>query len=76
MRLVEHRLFGEGDRHLRLKLRDGGAVWEAVAFGMGDRVGELAPRLDLVYSVGVDGWGGNNLLQLSVKDFSPSVASR
>ncbi|MFQ5933424.1 MAG: single-stranded-DNA-specific exonuclease RecJ [Dehalococcoidia bacterium] len=71
-RVVEVRQLGEEGRHLKLKLRDGSAVWDAIGFGLGSRAEGLASRLDIVYQLKADRRGGHEALQLEILDLAPS----
>ncbi|MDP9236761.1 MAG: single-stranded-DNA-specific exonuclease RecJ [Chloroflexota bacterium] len=49
--VVDARTVGGGDRHLKLRLRDGGATWPAIAFDFGAFGAEAGDRVDIVYCV-------------------------
>ncbi|MBI5288499.1 MAG: single-stranded-DNA-specific exonuclease RecJ [Chloroflexi bacterium] len=49
--VTECRVVGNGERHLKLKLRDGGTTWPAMAFDMGDAFVEPGERIDVVYTL-------------------------
>ncbi len=68
-RVVEARQVGKAGRHLKMRVSQDRVVRDAIAFGQGDK--PLAPgdAIDLVYSVGVDRWGGAALPELTVADF-------
>lgn len=71
LRVREVRTVGNG-KHLRLVL-DGGpqqAVYDAIGFGMGAMAATLGPmaRVDVVYGVEVNEYGGNRRLQLNLRD--------
>ena len=68
--VIESRLMGKGNEHLRLKLKQGGTVWDAVAFGMGGDRPDVSSSLDIVYNLEVDHWNGNATLRLNILDFS------
>ncbi len=70
--VLEQRTMGNTGEHLRLKLRQGGTVWDGVAFRLGNHMAELAPRIDVVYNVEVDTWGGKKQLRLNILDFKKS----
>jgi single-stranded-DNA-specific exonuclease len=70
--VLERRTMGNTGDHLRLKLRQGGTIWDGVAFRLGNHAAELAPRIDCVYNVEVDTWGGKNQLRLNILDFKKS----
>lgn len=63
---------GTNGQHLRLRLRQEGAEWGAIAFGMGKAWQEGTERLDVVYSLGQDRWNGREAMRLVVHDFRPS----
>lgn len=50
-----------GKNHLRFKVRQSGCVFDAIAFGMGDRLKQILGRkdLDLVYTVEENDWTPN-----------------
>ena len=60
---------GDGD-HLRLKLKQLGTVWDGVGFGLGSYLAEVSRRLDIVYNLEVDSWGGTERLRLNILDFA------
>jgi single-stranded-DNA-specific exonuclease len=70
--LVEKRTMGVTGDHLRMKLRQSGASFDAVAFRFGNHVSEFAPRLDVVYNLEIDTWNGRNQLRLNILDFKKS----
>jgi single-stranded-DNA-specific exonuclease len=69
VKVVDSRIVGGGGKHLKLKLRDGQVVWDAIAFALGDR--ELSTYLDIVYNLEADYWNGREQLRLNVLDFLP-----
>jgi single-stranded-DNA-specific exonuclease len=75
IRVVDARVLGDEGKHLRLKLRDGPVVWDAIGFDLGSQADHLAPALDIVYRIKVDHWGGRNALQLELLDLAPSCGS-
>ncbi len=69
--VVDCRTMGNGSEHLRLKLRQGGTVWNGVGFGLGNYLNEASSPLDIVFSLEVDRWGGEETLRLNILDFAP-----
>ena len=67
-RVVGVRQVGRGSQHLKMRLSHSGAVWDAIAFGHGDRLEETRGAIDLVYNVGLDYWSGEPKIQLTVLD--------
>jgi single-stranded-DNA-specific exonuclease len=70
--VLERRTMGNSGEHLRMKLRQGGTVWDCVAFRLANHQAELSPRLDIVYNLEVDNWGGKKQLRLNILDFKRS----
>jgi single-stranded-DNA-specific exonuclease len=70
--LLEQRTMGDGGEHLRLKLKQGGTVWDSVAFRLKDHLPEISPRLDVVYNLEIDRWNGREKLRLNILDFKKS----
>jgi single-stranded-DNA-specific exonuclease len=68
----EHRTMGNNSQHLRLRLKQSNVIWEAVAFGMGERAVETQTPLDIVYNLEKDDWNGESRLRLNVLDFAPT----
>jgi len=60
-----------GERHLKMTLSDGRAVWDAIAFRQGGWAGKLSHRIDVVYTLEVNEWNEEKRLQLNVKDLRP-----
>ncbi len=61
-----------GNKHLRLTVSDGRAVWDAIAFRQAASLEGLPSQLDLAYNLGVRYWDGEARLQLVVKDLRPA----
>ncbi|HEY7802640.1 MAG TPA: single-stranded-DNA-specific exonuclease RecJ [Dehalococcoidia bacterium] len=68
--VTEARYVGGGGQHLKLKLRDGGVTWPAIGFGLGECAVEEGDRVDVVYGMNGEGFGGT--LELEVLDLRPS----
>ncbi len=66
------RTMGGNGEHLRLKLRQGGTVWEGVGFRLGNYLAEVSSPLDIVYNLEVDRWSGEERLRLNILDFTPA----
>ena len=62
-----------GDReHLRLKLKQGGTIWDGVGFRLGNYLAEVSSPLDIVYNLEIDRWRGEEKLRLNILDFAPA----
>jgi len=62
---------GNGD-HLKLKLKQGGAVWNGVGFRLGKYLAEVISPLDIVYNLELDHWNGEERLRLNILDCAPA----
>ena len=63
---------GSNGGHLRMKLRQGGTIWDGVGFRLGSYLAEVCSPLDIVYNLEIDRWGGEERLRLNILDFAPS----
>jgi len=70
--VVDCRTMGNAGEHLRLKLRQGGALWDGVAFRLGNYLAEVSSPLDIVYNLDIDRWSGEERLRLNILDFAPA----
>ena len=57
-----------GERHVRLLLRQGNAVVEAVGFGLSEKAPGKGDRIDAVFTPDINRWQGNEKIQLRLKD--------
>jgi single-stranded-DNA-specific exonuclease len=70
---------GGGERHLSFRVRQHGTTLRAIAFGMGDRAGELLSSggsCCLVFSPRLNEWQGFRRVELEVVDFQPRPEAR
>lgn len=67
----EVRWVGDGDKHRRLKLRDGAATWTALAFDMPEVAVMPGDRIDVVYCVDIAS-RGDAPLELRIEDLRPA----
>jgi single-stranded-DNA-specific exonuclease len=68
------RRIGGGERHLTFRVRQGGTVVRAVAFGMGDRLEELMSAggsCSVVFTPKLNEWNGSRSVEMEVTDFRP-----
>jgi single-stranded-DNA-specific exonuclease len=68
--VIDCRSMGVNGEHLRLKLRQGGVVWDGVGFRLGSYLAEVSSPLDIVYNLEIDRWGGERRLRLNILDFA------
>jgi len=69
--VIDVRLVGRDQNHLKLKLKSKNKVFNAVGFGLGEAYKLLsAPRskIDIVYSLEENHWNGDVNLELKIKD--------
>jgi single-stranded-DNA-specific exonuclease len=69
---VEQKLVGNGNEHLKLKVKQAGAVWDVMGFDQGAYVAEIAPYIDTVCNLELNRWNGQETLRLNLLDFEPS----
>lgn len=70
LKVEEKRQVGTAKNHLKLKLRDGYVLWDAIAFGMGDVYDFLDSYVDVAFHYAVNDFNGG--IQLVVRDMRPA----
>ncbi len=70
--VVDCRTMGSNREHLRMKLKQGGVVWDGVGFRLGGYLAEVSSHLGIVYNLEIDRWGGEERLRLNIIDFAPA----
>jgi single-stranded-DNA-specific exonuclease len=70
--VVEQKLVGGQNDHIKLKLKQDGIVWDTIGFRLGSYIGELSRHIDVVYCVEVDNFNGRGQLRLNLLDFARS----
>ena len=70
VKVADCQLMGNNGDHLRLKLKQNGILWDAVAFGLGDRLSKMQPVIDIVYNIELNRWGGEERLRLNILDMA------
>ena len=70
--VVDCRTMGNNGEHLRMKLKQGGVIWDGVGFRLGGYMSEISSHLGIVYNLEVDRWGGEERLRLNILDFAPT----
>jgi len=66
------RAVGRDGTSLMMKLSDGVAVWDAVAFRQSIRPEQVGERIDVVYTMQSDVWNGARRMRLVVEDMRPA----
>ncbi len=73
VKVLESRNLGNQGEHLGLKLREGEVTWQAIGFNLGSLISEITPYIDIVYTLEIDYWNGEEILRLNLLDFAPST---
>jgi len=68
--VADCRHMGNNGDHLRLKLGQGEAVMDAVAFGLGNCPPGVNSAIDIVYNLEMNRWGGEENLRLNILDMT------
>lgn len=72
VQVIDQRQIGNQGEHLKLKLKQEGITWDAIAFGCGNLAPETTAYLDIVYKLDIDRWNEEERLRLNVIDFTPA----
>jgi len=73
--VIDCQTMGNNGGHLRMKLKQGGTVWNGVGFRLGSYRNEVSSPLDIVYNLELDQWGGVERLRLNILDFAPTTVA-
>ncbi|MBI2355739.1 MAG: hypothetical protein HYV13_00850 [Candidatus Doudnabacteria bacterium] len=70
MEITEARSVGNGNKHLKLRLKMGNKFFGAIAFGQGFLSEKLPPgtKIDAVYELEENSWNGSKSLELKIID--------
>ncbi len=71
--VLDARQMGSNNEHLRLRLRQKNSVWDAVGWNMGSYHGDLEKYIDVVFTLELNRWNGEEHLRLNMMDFSPTI---
>ena len=72
VKLIDCHQVGNENEHLKFKIREGEAVWDAIGFGLGKFYAQVSSSLDIVYNLRAENWGGREFLELEILDFAPA----
>ena len=63
------------DKHLKLNVKDGNIVFDAIAFNMGDKKESIrmGDKVDILFHLEVNRYNGRETIQLNVKDIKKSL---
>ena len=73
VKVIHSRLVG--NKHLKLRVRQGNAVMEAIGFGLGGRHPIEGETINILFSPGIDRWKGHVKIQLRIDDLEPAGTS-
>jgi single-stranded-DNA-specific exonuclease len=69
--VVESKVVGE--RHLKMKVRQNGAVLETIGFGLAEHTSAPRGPINFIFTPEIDRWQGQNKVKLRVIDLEPSI---
>jgi single-stranded-DNA-specific exonuclease len=69
--VVSSSTMGSDNSHLRMRVKQGAMLFDAVGFGLGNYINEVSNHIDIVYNLELDHWNGQSKLRLNVLDFEP-----
>jgi len=72
VQVIECRNFGSKGDWLRLKLKQGNIIWQAVDFKSGKTKKEIPSYIDIVYNLEKSRWNGEEVISLNLLDFAPA----
>lgn len=63
------------DKHLKLNVKEGNIVFDAIAFNMGDKKDSIrmGDKVDILFNLEVNRFNGRETIQLNVKDIKKSL---
>ena len=64
---------GSDKTHLRLDVTDGISTISCIAFRQGHWYDQLPDKVDLIYSLEINSYNGQDSMQFNIKDIKPSV---
>ena len=77
VKVEDFRLVGNEGKHLKLAIsyQPLAISFEAIGFGLGEwgQKLKIGDQIDLVYTILVDSWNGQERLQLKIRDLRPSL---
>ena len=61
------------DKHIKLSLKDGNVLLNAIGFNLGDKVVRLGDKIDIVYALEINRFNNMENIQLNLKDIKGSL---
>ncbi len=75
VKVADCHIMGNNGEHLRLKLKQDGVTWDAVAFRLGSYLASVRSGIDIVYNLELDRWSGEDRLRLNILDLAATSPS-
>ncbi len=71
LEIVDKKLIGKTEAHLKLWFKRSGGIIEAIGFNLGERFSEVkaGDKIEAVFNLEEDSWNGSKKLQLKLIDF-------
>jgi single-stranded-DNA-specific exonuclease len=69
---LRKKIVGKNSDHLHMSLSDGNQVFNAIGFGLGDKLGSITNKIDIVFHLSENQYRGTKEIQLQVLDIMPS----
>ncbi|MCX5749363.1 MAG: single-stranded-DNA-specific exonuclease RecJ [Candidatus Saganbacteria bacterium] len=70
LKIVNCKRVGQSGNHLKIKLSDGGSVFDSIGFDMGELAGELeiSKEYDIAFNLSLNEWDGFEFPQMEIVD--------
>ncbi len=72
VQVYRYSTMGKDSSHLRMVLKDGKVIYNAIAWRQGYRAAEMPQQIDLVYTFEKNFYRGEENIQLNIKDLRPA----
>jgi len=73
VRVIGCQQIGNNGQHLKMKVKQGDTLWNAIAFRLGESISKVLNQpLDFVYNLELNYWRGVETIRLNILDFTPS----
>jgi len=60
------------ERHLKLRVRQGGCIMEAIGFGLSDNHPLEGKSINMIFTPDINEWNGHQTIQLKITALEPS----
>jgi single-stranded-DNA-specific exonuclease len=69
LKILEAKNVGDGEKHLRLLVTDGGKNIKAIGFGLGSKDIKAIKKIDTICDLNINEWNGARNIELKLTDF-------